>query len=876
MITNILVRFPAIAAMLVLTLTASAQEPLFEVVKPADLAFHYPDPPKEGAADFFPLAENGESRCVIVQPASTSSALRAAIREFSNYLALVTGADMRVVDDGREILEGLGTIQVGDTVKGKTVKLALPDLQFGDEVFTNRRGFLVHTPDPSTLVIRGPDEEATKHGLVGFLKRYAGVRQYWYGPVDGLGNVIPARPTLKIPQVEWRDWPYMVSFQMSLRSFGRRPYLDFYRRRKALPCSENYNRWLPPGKYAKSHPEYYAQVNGKRLQPTDAMKNKGWQPCVSNPAVQKVMGEAVIDFFHENRDAPGINVAINDGGGDCTCANCRALDAPGTDYSRGHGMSERYIHFSNRICEIVGREFPDKWIVYLAYANASAAPKIVTPHPRLLPVTTTASTFQRWDEWIQSGAKHLGAYTHHLGTFALLPKMDARQQAKRIRYLIGSEKMRTYYMECHTQWPHADVIPYITAELLWDPRQDVDALLDEYFGKFYRSAKGPMRDYYSILRKGYERWLEAEGRTHWFGKDVSSYHQNKTLEQFRVLSPTQSVRAAEALDRAVTAASGDDLVTQRINIIQQSFALQKMAIERAWAAYRLRDTKPETETEAHDRIADARLIYQRHTDARKHIESVLEKPPLDQWKLYRISTRPLDIYNELKSGEPGPEMLSIISLGLFSTEEYLRRKLGGNAAAAWWRSEAEKETVPALKTAYNIAAERALAPEPENLVSDPGFEEIAEEQEEETVLTKDQTRAAGVRLTFPDRTPWRCLISSSEVKSGKAALVLEHCARARFSRHIRAEADTRYRAGLWFRQDDGISSPYTFSIDVRLEDGGYQTLSTLTIPPVANVWRQFVADVVTPPNTVNLFVRLHVQNQAAGTRCWIDDVIVVR
>jgi hypothetical protein len=38
-------------------------------------------------------------------------------------------------------------------------------------------GYLVTTLDPRTLVIRGRTEPATAHGVVGFLKRYVGVRQ---------------------------------------------------------------------------------------------------------------------------------------------------------------------------------------------------------------------------------------------------------------------------------------------------------------------------------------------------------------------------------------------------------------------------------------------------------------------------------------------------------------------------------------------------------------------------------------------------------------------------------------------------------------------------------------------------------------------------
>lgn len=850
-------------------------EPVFDVTPPEELPFNYPAPPQEGAAGYFTIAAKNQARCVIIYPDGASSSLQTAAREFAAYLKLSTGANFRAQPESKAIPEGLGAIHVGDTKVAQAVDLALPALRYGDHEFENRRGYLVKTLDPKTLVIRGVDQKAAEHGLVGFLKRYVGIRQYWQSAPGRIQSVIPDRPNLSIPNLEWRDWPYFAAYQMSMRPFLKRPALDFYRENKALPPNENYDEWLRPSRHVKSNPEFFALVNGKRLKPTDSQGSKGWQPCVSNPKVQQVMGEAVIEYFRKNPQLPGINVAINDGGGDCTCEKCRALDGPKTDYSRGIGMSDRYVFFSNRICEIVGREFPDKFIVYLAYASASAAPQAVKPHPRLLPVTTTVSAFDRWDEWVASGAEHLGVYAHHLGTFALAPKMDVYQQAKRLRYVIGSGKARTYYMECHTQWPYSDLVPYITAELTWDPRADVNALLDEYFSKFYRSAKEPMREYYATLTEGYERWLAVHGRPHWFGPDISSYANNRLLDQFKVLSPDDAGRAMRALDRAVKAAAGAPIVSQRIGIVRAAFGLQKIGVERGWAAFRLRDTQPGTEAEARSRVEDARLIYARSREARDYIENVLEQPPYDEWLLFRNMSKPLAMYAELKSGEPGAEIRAIISLGLSSVERFLRDQLGGHKAANWWRLQAKNETEPALKNAFQSAAERALSPPPENLVKNPSFEDVSNlgpKKSGEIMILGSQIRAAGVHLTFPDRTPFRIAATTEHAHSGDYSLMLEHCARARLTRHISAKPNTRYRAGFWLRQDDGTTSPYLFTIDVRLRDGSYKTLSTLTIPNQPGQWRPFLADVVTPPGAVTLFVRLHARNQAAGTRCWVDDV----
>ncbi|MDP1591527.1 MAG: hypothetical protein Q8M07_27475, partial [Prosthecobacter sp.] len=93
-------------ALLLAVLAASAaggDEPLFEVVPPEKVPFLYPDPPREGAADFFPVAREGEALCVIVHPANASAAALAAAREFQRYLELVTGAKFRLFADDRPL-----------------------------------------------------------------------------------------------------------------------------------------------------------------------------------------------------------------------------------------------------------------------------------------------------------------------------------------------------------------------------------------------------------------------------------------------------------------------------------------------------------------------------------------------------------------------------------------------------------------------------------------------------------------------------------------------------------------------------------------------------------------------------------------------------
>jgi hypothetical protein len=562
------------------------------------------------------------------------------------------------------------------------------------------------------------------------------------------------------------------------------------------------------------------------------------------------------------------------------CPACRALDAPGTDYGSRVGMSDRYMKLSNQVCDMVAREFPAKWIVYLAYAAAQGAPT-VKPHPNRLPVLTSGGNmFGQWDAWMKTGVRQLGLYEHHNDTFYVRPKLDVHQNARRIRYTVGSGLARVFYMESHTQWPFGDVVPYTTSELVWDPRQDVDALMSEYLANFYGPAAEPMRSFYNTIESGYERWLAAEGEPHWFGKDISSNRYPRVIEQFRVLNPEEAARASAALAEAAAKAQSDDKASQRIAIIRGMFTLQELAVQWAWAAFRLRDVAQRSEADARQLVEDARLVFHCTHRMRSHIEEVLEKPPLKEWALFENSTRPLEMYAEFKSGEPGPEMLAAVGTGINAAGEFLRAKLGGEEAARWWHALRKDERESALDAAFAAAENRALGKEPKNLLADAGFEEIglklapdAVTLERDRVLEPDQLKSLGLQLWFPERSPYRCLLSEGAAHAGRYALSVEQCFRSRFSRSASAEPGARYRVGAWFRRNEG-EAKYRFAVDARVSDGSFVQLATVPITSKPGEWREIATDVVGPPNTTSLHLRIYIDKQIGDAKCWIDDVFI--
>ena len=85
------------------------------VAEPAPLEqieFNYPSPPQEAAANYFPIAENGTPRCVVVRSADAPRTMTATAAALAQYLTLVTSACHYEADDPLPPAGLLGPVQI--------------------------------------------------------------------------------------------------------------------------------------------------------------------------------------------------------------------------------------------------------------------------------------------------------------------------------------------------------------------------------------------------------------------------------------------------------------------------------------------------------------------------------------------------------------------------------------------------------------------------------------------------------------------------------------------------------------------------------------------------------------------------------------------
>jgi hypothetical protein len=844
--------------------------------------FNYPQPPREGKAPYFTIAENGRARCCLVLSDHPQGPEVQAAVALQVYLQLATGASF---DRCREnaIPAGLNAIHLGGTKTGLQAALDLPALRYGDATLPNVNGYLVRTVSPRVLVIRGATPEATLLGTVGLLKRYLGVRRYWPGEPGGLGDVVPKTSTLALPEIEWRDWSYFLSRTMSgcdergpQNAASRQVRLyDFWRMHYTIPSNESYYRLM------KSHenqhqPELFPLINRKRfvpkLEPGKPDPN-GWQPCVSNPRVAEIMIDSLREQFRRNPSSFAMSLSVNDGYGDCMCPACCALDAPGADRVNRVGLCDRYVRFDNRVAEAVAPEFPAKILAFIAYGSMALPPTSVRLHPMLMPVLCVGrNAFGMWDDWVRTGAQHMGAYFYHDDAWFVMPKLDIHQSARRLRYMVASGRARSFYQEFYGIYPLDGLVGYVEQELLWDPRLSEDAILAEHYQKFFGPAAGPMKAFYAAIEAGYGQWLAAAGLPHPLGPDASSIADCKSIRQFSVLPPELADKAQAALQDAVAAAPGGSLEGKRVELVKTLFEFAALGSRAYGASQRIAQSSAARPNAAIQAVSAAEEAVDASLALADYKFDVMEKPEISAYEKHHPSDT---FYYDLTRGSVHAEVIRAIDAGFRQASAGLTATRGPDGAAAWWRQQRLSQPRPVLRQLMGVAEFDAQRRELHNLVPDPSFEARGAkpgpppDPSDYTAL-----RSRGITVWASAGTPFQCRLSREEAHSGQYSVELSGCQHTGISEYLAVNDASCVRMSMWIKHNDPKGT-YIVQTDPR---AGTEHLprATVEVPWKPGQWQQLEVLYLPQPGTKTVSFWLFVDRQSPGAKVWVDDFFIAK
>jgi hypothetical protein len=463
--------------------------------------------PMVGRAEVVVVDESRPGAVIVVPQSPTpEESLSAGRLQF--YVGQITGATIEIVDESR--LDGhdgpSGRIYIGRTRSAAGVLEKL-----------KRRS----APAESSLVechgnevfVTGVDPIGTLHATY-FLMEDFGCR--WYFPAEW-GTVIPSssrlviadQSTYRAPSLKLRSGLTHTTTQIdadptwAAYEWGRGNHLGGWR---WWGAGHSY-RFLIPVENFKTHPEWFALVNGKRIPD---------QLCITNPEGRAFALHNLRTALAGYGDNPPelICISPNDTTADkfCQCEGCQKFIPTKPDGTKDFGAGiDRIIAYANFFADALKDEYPNSRVLYMVDYHSYEMPTLVTPAPNSAfwvihwmgdqfhgqnDSTRMGKTLTNWGKY---GLPEL-VYTYwgsHT-SWSFWPVVHTIREE--IPYYLGKGVVGIV-SETHENWgaQHLNFIVY--PRLMWDVKMNVDAWIDDFCEKFYGPAAQPMRQYYALLER---------------------------------------------------------------------------------------------------------------------------------------------------------------------------------------------------------------------------------------------------------------------------------------------------------------------------------------------------------------------------------------
>ena len=445
------------------------------------------------------LAERGSpARYVIVLPQSPSPSQVTAAEELQAHIEKMTGVRLPVATNA---LPKFG-IFLGN---------GAPDL--GNDGFR-----LVATPPH--FRIEGGRVHGTLFGVYDFLERHCGCE--WFSSTT---TVIPRRDRLEIsaslnetrlPAFRFRDanwWEQQHDFafaaRMKMNGFRTEYPEAFGGMDLKMDCTTGqatFDALVPPKKYFKDHPEWFALVGGRR-------KGEKTQLCLTNPEVIEFLASNVLDRISRSHPAAkyyGINQ--NDWRNFCECPKCKALA------EREGSQMGSILAMVNAVADRVADKYPDVVIHTLAYMYSLKPPKTIRPRDNVMVIHCTDQcefskplAVGRWknskafvEDFAGWGKICRNLYVwDYSANFQYLPMAFECVHSMPENFRLFKEGGAVgVFEEGHhvgSRGADAQLKLWVLAHLEWDPYQPLEPLLQRFFNGYYGAAAGPARAYYDAL-----------------------------------------------------------------------------------------------------------------------------------------------------------------------------------------------------------------------------------------------------------------------------------------------------------------------------------------------------------------------------------------
>jgi hypothetical protein len=367
-------------------------------------------------------------------------------------------------------------------------------LRLDDIDSPTREGLRIVGDGQTRVLLAGQNDDATVKAACRYLEQL-GCGYFMDNP---LGEVYPRARTLTVGTLSLTEKPGFLLRKIWGSQWTGPSLWKVWNGDGGTPLSTQHawGAYVDQGLF-DTHPEYFALRNGER--------KKGDWYCTSNPELRKVFAQGVIA-----RGEPNPSISPPDGTGYCQCDACRAQDDPRSlEPSSGTvNVTNRYVDFFDAVAREVAKVHPDWLLNFYCYADYTQPPTTgIKLSPNLVawiaPIrysrfhrigspnsSSTTQLAEVLDRWAAS-AQHIAyrTYNYNLAE-CLVPFSKLSVWAHDIPYLKAKGCL-AINLESLANWEIYGPHIYQSIRLAYDPGADADALMEDYFLKFYGPQAGP-------------------------------------------------------------------------------------------------------------------------------------------------------------------------------------------------------------------------------------------------------------------------------------------------------------------------------------------------------------------------------------------------
>jgi hypothetical protein len=485
------------------------------------------------------IVDQGKPTATIVLSAQATKNETLAAQELQAHVKLITGATLNIVKQPAAA-EGIA-IYIGQAA--------------GDE---GKARIASHSKDPFALRVEVTPKEVRLQGnsddgtfsAVYELLHQAGVRWFMLGPY---GVDVIESPTLTLKEQDFIDAPRLRG--RILQAIGDRDWA----RRHRLGGFTAGGHGLGPKFDREKEPHLFYHENGK---PTHQEK-------ISEPEVLQRVIAHWREKLKQNPDLEYISVGPHDGAGFAS----DPWDADDFDPIIGlTATTDRFIKFFNLILEDLQKDYPNVGNAFYAYTRELRPPVREKPNPKILPmiaaigldrfhsINNPLSWEKKYLRTVIEGWQALGVnlmyrgYLFNLADHGLpFSMIDIVREEWPYYYSKGFIAMR---VECIPNWAYHGPSLYLAARLMWNPQLDSDAILNEYWERFYGPAAPAMKKHFDIIENAYIN---------------CDYYTGNVFDVPKILTPEIRKHMEETLIAAEQAVKGKEVYEQRVRTVRLGF-----------------------------------------------------------------------------------------------------------------------------------------------------------------------------------------------------------------------------------------------------------------------------------------------------------------